>query len=76
MSRATGRCTPFFDVLKGSKKFEWMDKCEQALPTLKEHLGCPSLFSKLIKGKKLYLYLAIFEESVSAALVREEEKVH
>ena len=28
VSRATDRCTPFFDVLKGFKKFEWMKKCE------------------------------------------------
>ena len=30
VSRATDPCTPFFYVLKGSKKFEWTDKCEQA----------------------------------------------
>ena len=28
--RATDSCIPFFDVLKGSKKFEWIDKCEKA----------------------------------------------
>ena len=38
--RATDRCTPFFDVLKVSKKFKWTDKCEQAFLILKEHLGC------------------------------------
>ena len=27
MSRATDHYTPFFDVLKGSKKFEWAEKC-------------------------------------------------
>ena len=31
--------------------------------------------SKPINGEKLYLYLAIFKETVSAALVREEKKV-
>ena len=30
MSRVTDRCAPFFDMLKGSKKFEWIEKCEQA----------------------------------------------
>ena len=39
VSRATDRCVSFFDVLKGSKKFEWTDKCEQAFQALKEHLG-------------------------------------
>ena len=62
-------------MLKGSKKFEWTDKCEQAFLVLKEHLGCPPLLLKPIEREKLYLYLDIFEEVVSTALVREEEKV-
>ena len=28
VSCTTDRCAPFFDVLKGTKKFEWTDKCE------------------------------------------------
>ena len=62
-------------MLKGSKRFKWTDKCEQAFQALKEHLGRPPLLSKPIEGKKLYLYLVVFEEVVSVALVREEEKV-
>ena len=27
--QATDNCAPFFDVLKGSKRFEWIDKCKQ-----------------------------------------------
>ena len=30
VSRAIDRCAPFLDMLKGSKKFEWTEKCEQA----------------------------------------------
>ena len=75
VSRATDRCTPFFDVLKESKKFEWTEKYEQAFLALKEHLGRQSLLSKPIEGEKLYLYLAVSKEAVRAALVREEEKV-
>ena len=75
VSRAIDRCTPFFDVLKGSTRFEWTEKCEQAFLALKEHLGCPPLFSKPIEGEKLYLYVVVSEETVSTALVREEEKV-
>ena len=73
--QATDCCAPFFDVLKGSKKFEWIDKCEQAFLALKEHSGRLSLLSKLIEGEKLYLYLAISEEAIIAALVKDEEKV-
>ena len=43
VSSATDHCTPFFDMLKGSKKFEWTKKCEQAFLALEEHLGRPLL---------------------------------
>ena len=62
-------------MLKGSKKFEWIDKCEQAFLAFKEHLGPLLLLSKPIEGEKLYLYLTISEEAVNATLVREEDKV-
>ena len=75
MSRATDHCASFFDVLKGSKRFEWIDKCEQAFQALKEHLGCPPLLSKPIDGEKLYLYLVVSKKVVSITLIREEEKV-
>ena len=77
VSRATNHYAPFFDVLKGSKRFESTDKYEQSFQALKEHLGCLSLLSKPIDREKLYLYLylAVSKEIVSAALVREEEKV-
>ena len=75
MSRTTDHCTPFFDTLKGSKKFEWTDKCTQAFLAFKEHLGHPPLLSKPTERKKLYIYLIVSEETVSATLVREEEKV-
>ena len=52
-----------------------MDKYEQAFLALKEHLGRLSLLSKPIEWEKLYLYLVVSKEAVSAALVREEEKV-
>ena len=42
---------------------------------LKEHLGRPPLLLKLIEGENLYLYLFISKQAVSAALVREEEKL-
>ena len=59
-------------MLKGSKRFEWTDKCKQAFRALKEYLGRPPLLSKLIKGEKLYVYLAVSKEVVSVALVKEE----
>ena len=75
VSPTTDHCAPFFDMLKGSKKFEWIDKCKQAFQALKEHLGRPPLLSKLIDGEKLYLYIIVSQEAVSATLFKEEEKV-
>ena len=38
VSRVTDHYVPFFDVLKGSKRFKWTNKCEQAFQALKVHL--------------------------------------
>ena len=62
-------------MLKVSKKFEWMHKCQQAFLALKEHLGRLPLLSKPIEEEKLYLYLTVSEGAVGTALVREEGKV-
>ena len=75
VSRAIDCCAPFFDVLKGSKKFKWTEKCEQAFLALKEHLGRLSFLSKPIEREKLYLYLTVSEETISTSLVKEEGKV-
>ena len=75
MSRAIDHCTPFFDVLKRSKKIAWTMKCKQAFQALKEHLGHPPLLSKPIEGEKFYLYVAISKEVVSGVLIRKEGKV-
>ena len=75
ISRATDKCLPFFDSLKGNKRFLWDDKCEQAFRLLKEYLSKPSLLSKPIKGEPFYIYLAVTEYAISGASVREEEKV-
>ena len=62
-------------MLKEFKKFKWTDKYEKAFLALKEHLGRLLLLSKPIEGERLYLYLAISQEVVSAAIIREEGKV-
>ena len=60
VTQAIDRCAPFFDVLKGSKKFEWIDKREQAFQALKEHLGRSPLLSKPIDEEKLFLYFVVY----------------
>ena len=73
VSRATDKCFPFFRTLK--KSFEWTDECQQAFEELKAYLSSPPLLSPSQPGEELFLYLAVSPIAVSAALVREEEKV-
>ena len=71
VSRATDKCLPFFYTLK--KSFEWMDECQQAFENLKVYLSSPPLLSPSRPGEELYLYLAVSQVVVSAALVRKED---
>ncbi|XP_060965610.1 uncharacterized protein LOC133034526 [Cannabis sativa] len=45
------------------------------LEKLKEHMAKPPILSKSVHREDLLLYLAVFENAVSVALVREEDKV-
>ena len=71
--RATDKCLPFFRTLK--KSFEWIAKCQQAFKELKAYLSSLLLLSPSQPGEELFLYLVISLATVSAALVREEERV-
>ena len=73
VSRAMDKCLPFFHTLKNS--FEWMAECQQAFEDLKTYLSSPPLLSPSQPREELFLYLAISLAAVSAALIREEDKV-
>ena len=71
--RATDKCLPFFRTLK--KSFKWTVECQQAFEELKAYLSSPPLLSPSQPGEELFLYLAVSPAAVSAALIREEERV-
>ena len=73
MSRAIDKCLPFFCTLK--KSFEWTGECQQPFEELKAYLSAPPLLSPSQLGEELFLYLVVSPAAVSAALIREEEKV-
>ena len=52
-----------------------MAKCQQAFEDLKDYHSLPMLLSPSTPGKELFLYLAISPAVVSAALIREEDRV-
>ena len=70
VSKATDKCLPFFKTLK--QAFAWTDECETTFQELKRYLNNPPLLSPSKQGESLYLYLAVSETAVSAALIREE----
>ena len=72
ISRATDKCLLFFKTLK--KAFAWTDECEAVFQDLKRFLSNPPLLSLSKEGENLYLYLAISNTAVSAALICEEAK--
>ncbi|KAL5781848.1 hypothetical protein ACOSP7_006877 [Xanthoceras sorbifolium] len=51
ISKSTEKCIPFFNVLKGNKKFEWTEGCERAFKELNEYMGRAPLLSKPQNGK-------------------------
>ena len=71
VSRVRDRCLPFFRTLRRS--FEWTNECQTAFDNLKAYLSSPPLLSPSKPEEKLYLYLAISQAAVSAALVSEED---
>ena len=52
-----------------------MEECETAFQELKHYLSNPPLLSPSKEGEALFLYLAVSVTAVSAALIREENKV-
>ena len=65
VSRVTDRYAPFFDMLKGSKRFKWTNKCKQVFQALKEHLRHLPLLSKLIERESSF-YISLFLRRYSA----------
>ena len=57
------------------KSFEWTAECQQAFEDLKVYLSSPPLLSPSKLGEELFLYLVVSPAVVSAAQVREEDKV-
>ena len=73
VSKATNKYLPFFKTLK--KVFAWTEECETAFQELKHYLSNPPLLSLSKEGEDLFLYLAVSVTAVSAALIKEENRV-
>ncbi|KAI3810642.1 hypothetical protein L1987_20263 [Smallanthus sonchifolius] len=56
-----------------NKRFEWEEKHEQALQSLKEYLSSAPLLMKPEDGEPISLYLVVSRSTVSAVLVKDHE---
>ncbi|XP_013629257.1 PREDICTED: uncharacterized protein LOC106335311 [Brassica oleracea var. oleracea] len=72
ISRSTDKCLPFYDTLKGNKKFEWSEECKKAIQQLKHYLATPPVLAKPVEGEPLFLYIAVSATAVSGVLSSEE----
>ncbi|XP_058734152.1 uncharacterized protein LOC131605870 [Vicia villosa] len=73
VAKSAQHALPFFKLLQKEATFEWSEECEQALSHLKQVLSKPPVLSRPGDNEILYLYLAVSNEAVSAALIRETE---
>jgi hypothetical protein len=72
ISRSAEKCRPFFDLIKKGNNFHWGDQPNQAFERLKTYLAAAPLLSTPVMGESLFIYLAVSEHAVSAAIVRED----
>ena len=63
----------FFITLRGTKTADWNEECDRALMAIKQYLTELLILASLKVGYTLYLYLAVSETSVNAALFKEDE---
>ena len=72
ISQFTDRLKPFFAILKESNRAGWNEECDQAFTQIKQYLTKPPILASPDAGKTLFIYLAVSEVVVSAALFKED----
>ena len=73
ISRFTDRLKPLFTTLRGARRAEWNEECDQAFVAIKQYLTEPSILVSPEHRDTLYLYLASSDTATSAALFKECE---
>ncbi|KAF8089498.1 hypothetical protein N665_0504s0003 [Sinapis alba] len=72
ISRSTDKCLPFYELLRGNKKFLWHEACEKAFAALKRYLTTPPVLAKPDAGDTLYIYIIVSPSAVSSVLIKED----
>ena len=69
----TDRLKPFFVTLKRANRAGWDQECDKALTAIKQYLAEPPFLASTEPGETLFVYLAISDVSIGAALFKEDE---
>ena len=73
ISMFTDHLKPFFTTLRGVNRVEWNEECDHALVGIKCYLAEPPILASPEAGETLFLYLAVSDVAVSAALFKDCE---
>ena len=68
------KAKPFYKLLKKTEPFSWDKTCEQAFLAFKKTIATLPVLSRPRPRAPLLLFLSVPDETVSSALVQEEEK--
>ena len=71
--RFTNHLKPFFATLRGANRAGWNEECDWAFIHIKQYLAKPPIFTSLDIDETLFVYLAVSDITVSAALFKENE---
>ena len=73
ISRFTDHLKPFFATLRGVNRAGWNEECDQALVDIKRYLAKPLVLASPRADETLFIYLAVSDVVVSAALFKDCE---
>ena len=75
ISQFTYRLKPFFTILKEANGARWNEECDRAFAQIKQYLAKPPILAIPDVGETLFIYLAVAEVAVSAALFKENNDI-
>ena len=73
ISRFTNLLKPFFATLKGANLDGWNEECDESLTTIKQYLTEPPVLASPEASETLFMYVAVSDVLISAALLKEDE---
>ena len=74
ISKSAEKCRPFFDLIKKGKSFAWSEESDLAFERLKRYLSAPPLLSSPKEEEPLYIYLAVSDKVVNAAIIQDDSR--